>query len=58
MSRAGTVPAEVLDMVSPMGKLAVGTFTHVGSIQGRYETRLDLIAIDSKVAPYTITTAQ
>lgn len=53
-----TVPAEVLDTVSPTGKLAVGTFTHVGSIQGRYETRLDLIAIDSKVAPYTITAAQ
>ena len=53
-----TVPAEVLDMVSPAGQIAVGTFTHVGAVQTRYETRLDLVGMNSKVAPYTVTAAQ
>lgn len=48
------VPYEVLDIAEPSGRLVFGRLVHVGWENQLDTSRLDLIGMESKRAPYTI----
>lgn len=54
-SGSATVPPEVLDYVSPEGKLLVGKFAHTAWEQTQDDARFDVLAVNCKLGAYTIT---